>query len=69
MNVPRAWASCESCHSNGRLVGIWVDAVDAGDLTAEQVHAGSGVDWRTEGCEVKSRFTMVLTTVRESLRI
>ncbi|GAA4658972.1 antirestriction protein ArdA [Gordonia humi] len=50
-NTPRIWAGCESCYSNGRLVGVWVDAVYAADLTAEQIHAGSGVDPAAEGCE------------------
>ncbi len=50
-NTPRIWAGCESCYSNGRLVGVWVDAIDAADLTAEQIHAGSGIDPAVEGCE------------------
>lgn len=51
INTPRAFGACESCYSNGRLVGVWVDAADAADLTAAQIHAGSGVDWGAEGCE------------------
>lgn len=51
VNVPRIWAGCESCYAAGRLVGVWVDAVYAADTTAEQIHAGSGVDWRAEACE------------------
>ncbi|NDK90424.1 antirestriction protein ArdA [Gordonia desulfuricans] len=50
-NTPRAFASCESCYAAGRLVGVWIDAVDAADTTAEQIHAGSGVDPVAEGCE------------------
>ena len=51
VNTPRVWAGCESCYAAGRLVGVWIDAVDAADLTAAQIHAGSGVDVSTEGCE------------------
>ncbi|GAA3045050.1 antirestriction protein ArdA [Gordonia defluvii] len=50
-NTPRVWAGCESCYSNGRLVGVWVDAIDAADLTAAEIHAGSGIDPAVEGCE------------------
>ena len=51
INTPRAFAACESSYAAGRLVGVWVDAVDAADATAEQIHAGSGVDPVAEGCE------------------
>lgn len=51
VNTPRIWAGCESCYSNGHLVGVWVDAVDAADLTAEQIHAGSRIDPVRAGCE------------------
>ncbi|GAA4746294.1 antirestriction protein ArdA [Gordonia alkaliphila] len=48
---PRVWVGCESCYAAGRLVGFWVNAVDAADVTAEAIHAESDVDWRVEGCE------------------
>lgn len=48
---PRAWVGCESCYSAGRLVGVWVDAIDTGEITAAAIHAGSGVDPVAEGCE------------------
>ncbi len=51
INTPRAFASCESCYAAGRLVGVWVDAIDAADFTAEQIHAASGIDPAVEGCE------------------
>ncbi len=48
---PRVWVGCESCYAAGRLVGVWVDAVDAASITAEQIHAESDVDPAAEGCE------------------
>lgn len=51
VNTPRAFAACESCYAAGRLVGVWVDAVDAADITAAQIHVDSGVDFTAEGCE------------------
>ncbi len=48
-NAPRICAGCESCYSNGRLVGVWVDAIDAADLTPAEIHAGAGVDPAVEG--------------------
>lgn len=51
VTAPSIWAGCESCYSSGRLVGVWIDAVDAADITAEQIHAGSGVDPTAEACE------------------
>lgn len=49
--VPQAWCGCESCYAAGRLVGQWFDITDVADVGAEQIHAGSGVNWRREGCE------------------
>lgn len=44
-------APCESCYAAGRLVGVWVDAVDAAEIGAADIHAGSGVDPVAQGCE------------------
>lgn len=49
--VPQAWCGCESCYAAGRLVGQWFDITDVAEVGAEQIHAGSGVDWRRAGCE------------------
>lgn len=48
---PQIWAGCESCYSTGRLVGVWIDAVGAADITAEEIHADSNVDPAVSGCE------------------
>lgn len=51
MSAPQIWAGCESCYSNSRLVGVWLDAVAAADITAEEIHADSSVDPAVSGCE------------------
>lgn len=33
VTVPRAWVGCLACYNDGRLVGEWVDAVDADTFT------------------------------------
>lgn len=30
--TPRAWVGCLACYNTGRLVGDWVDGIDAGDF-------------------------------------
>lgn len=35
---PRAWIGCLPCYNEGRLVGEWVDAAEAGDLTPADLH-------------------------------
>ncbi|MDU5115246.1 MAG: antirestriction protein ArdA [Actinomyces sp.] len=35
---PRVWIGCLACYNEGRLVGEWVDAADAGDLTPDDLH-------------------------------
>lgn len=35
---PRVWIGCLSCYNEGRLVGEWVDATNAGDLTPNDLH-------------------------------
>lgn len=36
----RAWVGCLGCYNAGALVGAWVDAVDAADVTVERLHSG-----------------------------
>ena len=36
---PRVWVGCLGCYNAGRLVGRWVDAEDAADLSPEDVRA------------------------------
>jgi hypothetical protein len=38
---PRVWIGCLACYNAGRLMGAWVDAIDAGDFDRDRVH-GSG---------------------------
>lgn len=35
---PRVWVGCLSCYNAGRLVGEWIDAAKAGDLTPDGLH-------------------------------
>jgi antirestriction protein len=35
---PAVWIGCLACYNAGRLVGEWVDAVDAADVTPEAIH-------------------------------
>lgn len=37
-NTPRVWIGCLHCYNNGRLVGDWWDALEAADVTPEDVH-------------------------------
>ena len=34
----RVWVGCLACYNDGRLLGRWVDAIDAGDLTSADIH-------------------------------
>lgn len=36
----RAWVGCLGCYNAGRLIGDWHDAVDAADVTIEDLHGG-----------------------------
>jgi antirestriction protein len=36
--APAVWVGCLACYNSGRLVGEWVDAVDAADITPEAIH-------------------------------
>lgn len=38
----RVWVGCLACYNDGDLVGRWYDAIDAGDLTSQQVHLDAG---------------------------
>lgn len=35
---PRVWIGCLACYNAGRLVGQWIDADEAGELTPEALH-------------------------------
>lgn len=35
---PRVWVGCLGCYNAGRLMGRWVNAEDAADLSPEDVH-------------------------------
>ena len=53
--TPRVWIGCLACYNAGRLVGQWVDAIEAGDHDAAAVHAemiGTGRAVATEGGDV-----------------
>ena len=38
MPEPRVWIGCLACYNAGRLVGKWVDAIEAGDKTPADIH-------------------------------
>ena len=38
---PRAWIGCLACYNSGNLRGEWVDALEAGEFTTEQLHGGA----------------------------
>lgn len=43
MNEPlQVWPGCLSCYASGRLVGIWIDAIEAGSLSIEELHRLAG---------------------------
>lgn len=50
-NEPTVWLGCQSCYTNGRLIGRWIPAEDAEDTTIGDVHRDSGIDPATAGCE------------------
>lgn len=37
-NAPRVWIGCLECYNNGRLVGDWYPATEAGTVTTSQLH-------------------------------
>lgn len=45
----RAWIGCLACYNDGRLVGDWFAAIDADDITLDEVHAHHG--GTRMGCE------------------
>lgn len=40
-DTPRVWVGCLACYNNGDLIGQWVDAIEAGDLTSKDLHTGT----------------------------
>lgn len=36
--APQVWVGCLACYNAGNLVGQWIDADEAGDLTPEELH-------------------------------
>lgn len=38
MAEPQVWIGCLACYNAGRLVGEWVDAIEAGDKTPADIH-------------------------------
>lgn len=47
--TPSAWTGCLYCYTAGYLVGSWLDAIDADEVTLEDVHRGT--DRLTPQCE------------------
>ena len=47
--TPRAWIGCLHCYNDGRLVGEWVDAEGADEVTLADVHGGAA--HVRSGCE------------------
>lgn len=39
--TPRAWVGCLACYNAGLLVGEWVDGIEAGEVTPEDIHPGT----------------------------
>lgn len=42
--TPRAWIGCMPCYNEGVLNGHWYDAVDASDVTPNDLHHGRETD-------------------------
>lgn len=40
--TPKVWIGCLACYNEGRLVGDWYDAIDAADVTTQQLHDAGG---------------------------
>ena len=36
--TPRVWVGCLACYNDGRLVGYWIDAESADEVTADDIH-------------------------------
>jgi antirestriction protein len=36
----RVWIGCYACYNDGRLIGKWYDASEAGEVTPEDIHGG-----------------------------
>lgn len=41
IDTPEVWVGRLGCYNDGRLVGRWVDGIEAGDVTVESLHASS----------------------------
>lgn len=37
---PAVWIGCLACYNEGKLIGEWYDAEDAGEVTPEEIHSG-----------------------------
>ena len=37
---PAVWIGCLACYNNGKLIGEWYDAEDAGEVTPDDIHDG-----------------------------
>ena len=35
---PRVWVGCLVCYNADRLLGCWIDAADANEITPEDLH-------------------------------
>lgn len=41
--TPRVWVGCLACYNGGGLVGEWVDAIAADEVTVESLHSSANV--------------------------
>src|SRR5699024_3320846 len=48
--APTVFIECTRCRGDGRTVGMWCPAASAEHVTVDDVHRGSGVDWRRQRC-------------------
>lgn len=39
----RVWIGCLACYNEGRLIGQWYDATEAGEVTTQDLHANEGI--------------------------
>jgi len=49
-SAPTVFVECTRCRGDGRTVGMWCPAASAEHVTVDDVHRGSGVDWRRQRC-------------------
>lgn len=63
---PRVYVACLSCYaSHSRLVGIWLPAVEAEDVTLQQVHRDMPAGPRADCCEIEVHDTDEMPVSRE----